>query len=330
VRVGIIGAGFGARVVAPVFAALPNCTVVDVISPRDERGVTALCNRTDLDLVSVHSPPFLHAPHARAALDGGHAVLCDKPFALSAAEAAELVDHAAAAGAVNLVNFEFRCDPVREELHRLLRDGAIGTPEHASWTHLSSGSRVPLRRHGWLFEAASGGGWIGAWGSHAVDALRWLLGEVESVSAERTLAVPERPDAAGTLRACDAEDGFTARLGLTGGVTVAIDSTFAATATVAPRLVITGSEGVLECVADTTITLRRADGTRDRFTAPPADGDPHLVPMRRWAEQVRRAVDDGELVGPTFADGAACDAVLDQLRAAPLRASSVRRAQPHE
>jgi len=159
----------------------------------------------------------------------------------------------AAAGAVNLVNFEFRCDPVREELHRLLFDGAIGTPEHASWTHLSSGSRIPLRRHGWLFEAASGGGWIGAWGSHGVDALRWLLGEIESVSAERTLAVPERPDADGALHSCDTEDGFTARLGLTGGVTVAIDSTFAATATLAPRLVITGSEGVLECVADTTM-----------------------------------------------------------------------------
>jgi predicted dehydrogenase len=318
VRVGVIGAGFGARVVAPVFAALPSCAVVDVVSPRDADGVAALCARSDLDLVSVHSPPFLHAPHVRAALDGGHAVLCDKPFALSASEGSDLTAHAAAAGAVNLVNFEFRCDPVREELHRLLGDGAVGSPEHASWTHLTSGSRVPLRRHGWLFEGASGGGWIGAWGSHAVDAVRWLFGEIESVSAERTLAVPERPDADGALRPCDVEDGFSARLRLAGGVTVVIDSTFAATASLAPRLVITGSEGVLECVADATITLRRADGTREKFTAPPADGDPHLVPMRRWAERIRRAVDDGELVGPTFADGAACDAVLDQLRAAPL------------
>ena len=73
-RVGVVGTGFGARVVAPVFAATPGCEVVDVVSARDEFAVAALCGQGDVDLVSVHSPPFLHVAHVRRALKSGHAV----------------------------------------------------------------------------------------------------------------------------------------------------------------------------------------------------------------------------------------------------------------
>src|SRR5262249_60592175 len=79
VRVGVIGTGFGARVVAPVFETTEGCEGVDVVSARDGTAVAELCRR-DLDLVSVHSPPFLHAEHVRAVVDAGHHVLCDKPF----------------------------------------------------------------------------------------------------------------------------------------------------------------------------------------------------------------------------------------------------------
>lgn len=317
VRVGVVGTGFGRRVVAPVFAATDGCVVVDIVSARDAVAVDALCHRPDVDLVSVHSPPFLHAAHVRAALDAGHAVLCDKPFALSAAEGTELLAEAEGAGVTHLVNFEFRLDPVREHLRALIAAGAVGQVEHVQWTHLSSGSRVPLRPFGWLFERALGGGWIGAWGSHAIDLLRWTFGEVAEARARLRTAVPERPDPDGTVHRCDAEDGFSAWLTVGSGVTVTIDSSFAAPASLASRLVVGGSDGLLECVADQRITLRRADGTREEFERPTATADPHLVPMRRWAEVARDAVVAGTAPegAPTFADGVACDRVLDQLRA---------------
>jgi predicted dehydrogenase len=249
----------------------------------------------------------------------GHAVLCDKPFGLDASESGELLAAAEAAGAVHLVNFEFRHDPVRVRLHDLVAGGAIGAVEHVQWTHISSGSRVPLRRYGWLFDQKLGGGWIGAWGSHAVDALRWMLGEVIAAGGERRVTVTERPDSEGAMHPVDAEDGFTAWLEFASGATAVLDSTFAATASLAPRIVVTGADGVVECVADSRLTLRRADGTRETFDRPEADDDPHLVPMRRWAEVVRDAVRAGTPVAPTFADGWACDVVLDALRSGPRR-----------
>jgi predicted dehydrogenase len=68
---------------------------------------------------------------------------------------------AEAAGVIHLLNFEFRHDAARKRMKRLIDEGAVGTPRHVCWTMYSSGSRTPLRRHGWLFDAALGGGWVG-------------------------------------------------------------------------------------------------------------------------------------------------------------------------
>jgi predicted dehydrogenase len=318
-RVGIVGTGFGARVVAPAFAAVDDCTVVDVVSARDDSSVRALCRRDDIDLVGVHSPPFLHRAHVGYALDAGHAVLCDKPFGRHADDAAAMLADAGSAGAVHLVDFEFRYDPTRALLHELVADDALGAVEHIAWTHLSSGSRVPLRNHGWLFDRDAGGGWIGAWGSHAVDALRWLLNnEMTVIASNPRTEVAERPDAAGRLRACDAEDGFSALLRSASGVTITIDSSFAAPVSLAPRLVVTTTRAVVEVVDDARISVRHVDGTRDVHDRPNSEtrGDPHVEPMRRFAEVACSAVRQGRapLGTPTFADGLACARLLDGLR----------------
>jgi predicted dehydrogenase len=322
VKIVVIGTGFGARVVAPAFGATAGCEVVEVVSPRDDDAVARAIARTDVDLVSVHSPPFLHAQHVRAALAAEKAVLCDKPFATDAGEAAELVAEAGAAGVVALCNFEFRFHPVRRLLRELVRTDALGAIEHVHWTHISAGSRVPLRRYGWLFDRDRGGGWIGAWGSHAVDTLRWCFGEVVAVDSQPRIDVAERPDDHGDLHQCTAEDGLTATLQLESGTTVAIDSTFAASASIAPRLTVLGAGATCEIIGDTRVVVRHGDGSHEDLTPRTGTGasDHHEEPMHRFAEAVRDVVTGGEVPPgvPTFADGLACDLVLDQLRAAPM------------
>jgi predicted dehydrogenase len=314
IRVGVIGTGFGARVVAPVFAATAGCEVVDVVSARDSAAVAELCRR-DLDLVSVHSPPFLHAEHVQAAVSAGHHVLCDKPFGVNAEQAEAMLDLAEGEEVVHAVNFEFRHQPARRRVHELVHNGAIGVVEHVQWTSTNAVFRRPFREYGWLFDRSRGGGWVGAWGSHAVDALRWLLGEVREASARCRVSIPERPDHDGRPRTVDAEDGFTAWLEFDSGATAMLDSSSVAAASLAHRIVVTGSKGVLELVGDQNVTWRRADGTREDFSEirAEADGDPHLVPMRRWAELVRDAVRGCEPIAPSFADGLACRRVLDRL-----------------
>ena len=64
-------------------------------------------------------------------------------------------------------------------------------------------------------------------------------------------------DDEGEIHRCTAEDGLTASLTLENGVTVALDSTFAATTAIPPRVLVTGSAGSVEVVADRRITIRR-------------------------------------------------------------------------
>ncbi len=83
-KVSAIGTGFGKHAAAPAYQSLG--LEVEVISPRDEAAVKSAM-ASDVDLISVHSPPFMHLDHVTAAIDHGHAVLCDKPFGRNTAEA---------------------------------------------------------------------------------------------------------------------------------------------------------------------------------------------------------------------------------------------------
>jgi predicted dehydrogenase len=316
VRIGVIGRGFGARVVAPLFGATDGCEVLDVVSPRDEAAARALCARADVDLVAIHSPPFLHCDHVRWAVEAGHAVLCDKPFGLNATDAEAMHALARDAGVLHLLNFEFRHHPAREQIRALVRDGAVGEVEHLQWTSFSAGSRAPLRRYGWLFDAERGGGWIGAMGSHMIDFLRWTLGEITDATADIRTDIADRPDADGELHRCTAEDAFVASMRTQRGATITIDTTFVAPVNVPSRVTVIGSEGVIESVADHRMTVRTEAGRRDEIEVERGEGDAHRLPMRRWAVVVRDAVrvsaaPPGE---PTFADGVACARVMDRLR----------------
>jgi predicted dehydrogenase len=321
-RVGVIGRGFGARAVAPAFAKTERCQVVDVVSPRDDQAVSRLCQRDDVDLVSVDSPPFMHLDHVRRAIDGGHAVVCQKPFGRNAAEAEEMCQLAADAGVINLVTYEFRVHPVRTQVRALVLDGAVGTVEHVQWTSLS-GIWGPERKFGWSFDASLGGGWVRVHGSHNIDYIRWTFGEIVEASAVVRTTIKERPDTEGNLRRCSAEDGFTAVMRTDRHASVAFDATATGAVDRPAHVTVVGNQGVLEVLSENIheiggqILLHTAEGTSEvgswpAWNDPTAHDDSAIAP---WAPMVRDAVHHGES-NPrlaTFADGLACARVMDRL-----------------
>jgi predicted dehydrogenase len=299
-------------VVAPAFAGTPGCEVVDVVSPRDESAVAALCARDDVDLVSIHSPPFLHLEHVRMATEAGHAVLCDKPFGRDVADARAMCAMADAAGVTALLNFEHRYDENRMRLHRLVLDGAIGQPEHVNWIMLLAWTRMPMRPYGWVFDADRSGGWLRAAGSHLVDFARWTFGEIDEVSGQLRTTVTERPGSDGALERCTADDGFVANLRTERHVSVVIDSSSATAIGVPPRILVFGSSGLLEVIGE-RIVLHDRLRTTDVYVPASEVYDP-AAPQRTFAAVVRDAV-RGESApdAPTFADGLACVEVMDQI-----------------
>jgi predicted dehydrogenase len=311
VRVGVIGTGFGATVVAPAFAAAGDCEVVEVVTPRDDAGVAALCSRSDVDLISVHSPPFLHVRHVREAIEGGHAVLCDKPFGLDAEEAEEMTELAAAAGVVNLLNFERRFDPGRERLRALIADGAIGEPDHFQYSRFIA---APGRPYSWLCSKELGGGWLAGQGSHLIDCCRWLFGEVVDAVAVFRTTMAERPGPDGQMHDCDADDGFVASLRTATGVTAVIDCSLETPVSTPERTAVYGTTGMLE-LDDDGIVLRTATGGVVTHDVDLQGKSSLILSMERWATVVCDAVRRGavEPGSPTFADGLACAVVMDRM-----------------
>ena len=312
IRVGVVGTGFGAQVVAPAFAEAAACEVVEVVSPRDDAAVAALCARPDVDLISVHSPPFLHVEHVRRAIEAGHAVLCDKPFGRNAEDAAVMVELAEQAGVVNLLNFERRFDPTRERLRALLLDGAVGEPDHFQYTRFIA---LPQPRpYGWLSSSALGGGWLGGQGSHLIDASRWLFGEITEAAAVMRTLVARRPDAQGELHDCDADDAFTAVLRTVTGVTAVIDCAIESSVSIPERTVVIGSTGMLE-ITDAAVVRRAADGSTETYAVDLQGKTQLVLSMERWASLCCEAVRRGgvEPGWPTFADGLACAVVMDRM-----------------
>ena len=109
VRVGIIGSGFARRVQLPGLRLVPGVAVTAVASGRranaeataKEFGIPhaygdgeQVARAPDVDLVIVSSTPDSHARFAIAALEAGKHVLCEKPAALTAAQARSMVETA--------------------------------------------------------------------------------------------------------------------------------------------------------------------------------------------------------------------------------------------
>jgi predicted dehydrogenase len=273
--------------------------------------VAALCARDDLDLISVHSPPFLHVDHVQRAIDAGHAVHCDKPFGRNADDAAEMTELAEQAGVVNLLNFERRFDPGRERLRELIADGAIGEPTHFQYSRFIA---VPNRPYNWLCNKDLGGGWLAGQGSHLIDACRWLFGEVEQAEAVLRVAMPERPDAEGKLHHCDADDGFVATLRTTTGVTAVIDCSLETPVSTPERTAVFGTTGMLE-LDDTGVTVHTAGGDPTFHPVDLHGKGSLMLSMERWAAFCCDAVRTGTAQPgwPTFADGLACAVVMDEM-----------------
>ena len=335
IRVLLVGTGFGAKVHGPAYAAHPDFKIVGVASGHPESakaaaaalGVThatddwkRMLDDVEADLVSIVTPVDLHYPVARAALERKRHVLCEKPFAMNVAQAKELAALAKTQGVVNVVNHEFRYMPARATLSRLIEQGKLGRLEHfAIQDRLPGWARDPARRMTWLSERQRGGGFLGALGSHHIDALVHWGGPVRKVFCRlRTLAATA-PGVSPAHQAITADDCFTLLLELEEGATAVVDL-FGGSRTRRESIEVFGSDDAVAIEGARQIGRRRTDGTLEEIPIP-ADLDipdtpemPLLAPFRVMVDRLRDAIRGVAPVGPSFAEAVLIQMVLDGAR----------------
>ncbi len=259
------------------------------------------------------STAVVDAGHARAALDvleRGVAVFAEKPLARTLVEAEGMLSAARAAGVPALVNFSKRSAPVIALARRLVAEGRLGTVRGASFSYLQSwllhdewGKWDVTPRWRWrVAGSTSTGGVIGDLGSHLIDSIRFILGEISSVSCSSTSFTPD-PEAAGpgAPDSCAAvlrmESGFLALMRASWRARGYLDS-FA--------FQVEGDRGSIAAdLAESRDSLRLFDPSSGAWSIQAAP--PVRSTYEHFVDEIRGR--DGE--GPSFAEGVEVQRVIE-------------------
>lgn len=206
-RWGIIGcAGIAIRSVIPGIM-LSQTGEVAAIASRDEEKVKstagslgipvayssyeALLEDDSIDAVYIPLPNHLHKEWTIRAAEAGKHVLCEKPFALNAAEAEEMVAACGKAGVHLAEAFMYRHHPRYDRVKEIIESGEIGTIRgiHGTFTFNASGAKGNVRFHRHM-----GGGALYDIGCYPFSAARYILGKEPVAATVQAFFSPEHGD----------------------------------------------------------------------------------------------------------------------------------------
>jgi len=342
-KIGIIGVGFGAQVHVPGFRS-EGWEVAAICSRSREKAQKAaaeagigdaytdpmdVIRRDDLDAVSIITPPGAHHALSIAALRAGKHVLCEKPFAMDAGQAREMLDTAEQSRRTAMVAHEFRHTPQRAYIKQLLDEGYIGRFQLCTIELFLDRyvTREP-RPSTWMARKSDGGGLLGALGSHYIDGLRYWFGDVASVSGRLATLRPDLIDpATGKKVQAETDDTFSFTLTFKNGGMATMIASFATTPTRGAKLVVMGDEGTLIAeqpgpnpLENGVVVASRNGAPLQVLETPPqytplADARDHrLMAFRLLARDFTTGVEQGTSPAPNFTDGLRCQEVLDAVR----------------
>lgn len=229
-NIGLIGSGFmgqahadAFRRVALLYRDLPARPRLSMLAERDAAFASAaaermgferstgdwheLVNDPRIDVVDITSPNNLHRDMAIAAIEAGKHVYCEKPLAVTLADAEAMQAAAARKGVKTMVAFNNVKTPAAMLARRLIDEGAIGRPiRFRGWFDQGFFSDPELPYSWRCSRAEAGSGALGDLGSHVISVAQYLMGGVESVAAIGQTLFPTRPVAA-------AGEGYAASAG---------------------------------------------------------------------------------------------------------------------
>jgi predicted dehydrogenase len=235
VGIGLLGYAFMGKAHSNAFRKLPYMLYPPVAIPkliaiagRHEAAVAEAARRygyeryyTDwrqmlkddrIQLFDNGGPNDAHAEPCLVAAQAGKHILCEKPLARSAAEAATMLEAATRAGVKHAVAFNYRFVPAVRQARELIESGQLGQIYHFRAVYLQEWIMPHYGAgHMWrLDKRQAGSGALGDLGAHIIDLARFLVGEPRRVSAATQTFIQERPGPDGAMKAVDVDDAFAA------------------------------------------------------------------------------------------------------------------------
>jgi len=141
--------------------------------PRQYTDIAELCADPDVEMVLIGLPNHLHVDAARIAADAGKAIICTKPLARNAQEAAEMLRIVRDAGVFHAYAETEVFSPNVMKAREMIESGAIGDVLSVRAREAHSGPHAP---HFWDAELAGGGSLLDM-GCHTIEAARYFFGK---------------------------------------------------------------------------------------------------------------------------------------------------------
>lgn len=212
-RVALLGQGFmgkahsNAYCQAPHFFDLPFTVRRALLCGRDRSSLASMAqrwgweetstdwrtaiDRSDIDAIDICLPNHLHAPVAIAAAEAGKIVFCEKPLALSLADARRMAD--AARRVPTLVWFNYRRVPAIAYARQLLAQGRLGTIYHYNAAYKQQWGPDRSRDGTWKMDPAQAGSGVGDdLLTHLLDTALFLNGPITETLARTRVIAPNR------------------------------------------------------------------------------------------------------------------------------------------
>jgi predicted dehydrogenase len=211
-RWGVIGAGrFAENVFVPALLQCQGSKLAAVMArdkkkaeafagkykiPRFYDSATDLCKDSEVDVVYISSPTFLHCEHTALAARYGKHVFCEKPMAVTPEECDRMIDACEKNRVTLMVGHNMRYHKVHQSLREMVSSGQVGRVGIARAEIITSfqknqGARFTTDQFR-LNRGLGGGGVLFDMGIHAIDVLRFVLNdEIEEVTAfSQNLFIP--------------------------------------------------------------------------------------------------------------------------------------------
>ena len=249
IGVGMLGYAFMGKAHSNAFKKIPYMIypppavpVLVAIGGRNEEAVSEAAKRygyatyyTDwremikddrIQLFDNGAPNHLHADPCIAAAKVGKHILCEKPLARTAKEAAMMLEAATKAGVKHMAAFNYRFVPAVRQARHLIESGALGELYHFRAVYLQEWITDPDFGMIWrLDKDQAGSGALGDLGAHIIDLARFLVGEPRRVSAAAQTFIKQRPAEQGEgLEEVTVDDAFVAALEFENGAIGSVEA----------------------------------------------------------------------------------------------------------
>ncbi|NVJ86219.1 MAG: Gfo/Idh/MocA family oxidoreductase [Algoriphagus sp.] len=191
INAAIVGTGFIGPAHLEALRRIPNIEVVGLVEVTqelaDEKAALLgipkaytfdeMLKDSDIDVVHICTPNFLHYPQTKAALEAGKHVICEKPLAVKIEEAEELVAIAKEKGLVNAVHFNLRYYPMIRQMKTMREKGELGEVYNVMGSYLQDWLFLKTD-YNWRLEPDKSGDSraIADIGSHLLDITEYVTG----------------------------------------------------------------------------------------------------------------------------------------------------------